>query len=355
MIILVIIGALIGAGFASGQEIYLFFYKYGHGGLLGILVCCSLISLIIYKVFKLIVKYNINSYKDFLDNIFRIGRSKGKYLNISYIMNIIVNSFLLISFFIMIAGFGAYFNQEFRISGFIGSGILALICFIVFLKDMKGVAKVSSFVVPIMILFIIIIGIKNMSLISIGEIGYNVEKIKTNIFNNWFTQSIIYASYNIILLIPVLVNLKKYIKSDKQIKSISILSGGFLCVLAIIIYMLLINIDINFNTLEMPAVYAISILGLGLKRIYGIVILLSIFTTAISIGMSFLENIVKNKNSFPQYAAIMCITAPLISDIGFSNLVNLLFPVFGYLGLIEILGTFLKSHFDFMGYSLNKK
>ena len=134
----------------------------------------------------------------------------------------------------------------------------------------------------------------------------------------------------------MLVNLKKYIKGGKQIKTISVLSGGILCVLAIIIYMLLINIDVNFNTLEMPAVYAINNLGLGLKRIYGIVILLSIFTTAISIGMSFLENIVKNKKSFPQYAGIMCITSTLISNIGFSNLVNLLFPVFGYLGLMQI-------------------
>ena len=336
MIILVIIGALIGAGFASGQEIYLFFYKYGFSGILGILVCSVLIGLIIYKVFKIIVKYNIDSYKDFLDKIFGVGKSKKNYLNISYIMNIIVNSFLLMSFFIMIAGFGAYFKQEFGISSFIGSGILALICFVVFLRDMKGVAKVSSFVVPVMIVFIIIIGIKNMSLIDLAGIGSNVTDLKINIFNNWITQSIIYASYNIILLIPVLVNLKKYIKNVKQIKIISVLSGGILCGLAIIIYMLLINIDVDFKTLEMPAVYAISNLGLSLKRIYGIVILLSIFTTAISIGISFLENIVKNKKSFPQYAGIMCITGTLISNIGFSNLVNLLFPVFGYLGLMQI-------------------
>jgi len=336
MIILVIIGALIGAGFASGQEIYLFFYKYGIQGMFGILICSILIGLIIYKVFKTIVKYNINSYKDFLDKIFGVGKSKKNYLNISYIMNIIVNSFLLMSFFIMIAGFGAYFNQEFGISSFIGSGILALICFGVFLKDMKGVAKVSSFVVPVLILFVIIVGIKNMSLINVSEIGQNVEIFKTNIFNNWFTQSIIYASYNIILLIPVLVNLKRYIKNEKQITIIAILSGVILFILALIIYLLLINIDVHFNTLEMPAVYAISNLGLGLKRIYGIVILLSIFTTAISIGISFLENIVKNKKSFPQIAGIMCITATLISNIGFSNLVNLLFPVFGYLSLMQI-------------------
>lgn len=338
MIILVIIGALIGAGFASGQEIYLFFYKYGLNGILGILLCSIMIGIVIYKVFKIIMKYNINSYKEFLDKIFGVKESEKtkRYLNISYIMNIIVNIFLLVSFFIMIAGFGAYFKQEFNINNFIGSGILALICFMIFLRDMKGVAKVSSYVVPVLILFIIIIGIKNMNLINLNNIGKNVAEIKINIINNWFIQSIIYASYNIILLIPVLVNLKKYIKNEKQITVISIFSGIILCVLAIIIYLLLVNIDINFNTLEMPAVYSISLLGDILKKAYGVVILLSIFTTAISIGMSFLDNIIKNKKTFPQFAGIMCITSVVISNIGFSNLVNLLFPVFGYLGLIQI-------------------
>ena len=336
MIVLVIIGALIGAGFASGQEIYLFFYRYGISGICGLFLCGILISLIINKVFKLITKYNINSYKDFLDNIIVVKKSNSKYLNISYIMNIIINSFLVISFFIMISGFGAYFKQEFGISSFIGSVVLASICYIVFLKDVKGVAKVSSFVVPIMILFVIIIGIINIEFIDLKNIGDNIEEVKINIVNNWFIQSIIYASYNIILLIPVLVSLGKYVKNKEQIKNISVFSGIILFSLAIIIYLLLINIDISFSILEMPAVYAISNLGAGLKRVYGIVILLSIFTTAISLGISFLENIVKNKNSFPQYALVMCITATLISNIGFSNLVNILFPIFGYLGLMQI-------------------
>ena len=42
MVSLVIIGALIGAGFASGQEIYLFFYRYGLSGILGIILCSIL-------------------------------------------------------------------------------------------------------------------------------------------------------------------------------------------------------------------------------------------------------------------------------------------------------------------------
>ena len=42
-IVLVIIGALVGAGFASGQEIYSFFYLYGINGLFGIIIMCILI------------------------------------------------------------------------------------------------------------------------------------------------------------------------------------------------------------------------------------------------------------------------------------------------------------------------
>ena len=47
----VIIGTLIGAGFASGQEIYIFFYKYGINGIIGIAISSLLIGAIVYKVY----------------------------------------------------------------------------------------------------------------------------------------------------------------------------------------------------------------------------------------------------------------------------------------------------------------
>ena len=50
--IFVIIGTMIGAGFASGQEIYLFFNRYGTMGILGLIISCSLAGIIIYKVFQ---------------------------------------------------------------------------------------------------------------------------------------------------------------------------------------------------------------------------------------------------------------------------------------------------------------
>ena len=330
MIIFSIIGALIGAGFASGQEMYIFFYKYGIYGILGLILCSVLISLVIYKTFKIIyLNKKINNYQDFLEIIFHPQKEKHKYLNFSYISNIIINAFLLITFYIMISGFGAYFEQEFGISRIIGALILAVISFVILLKDIEGVTKANSIIVPILIIIISIISFNNIK-------NMEVAKLSTELNFNWIMQAIVYCSYNMILVVPVLVGLKKYIKSKKQIITISILSGIIVFALAISIFLLLTKVNINFDNLQMPAVYVIDYNFPQFRVVYGIVILLSIFTTAISIGISFLKNIVKDKKNFPQFVGIMCISGVAISNIGFSNLVKMLFPVFGYLGIIEI-------------------
>ena len=338
MAIFSIIGALIGAGFASGQEMYIFFYRFGILGILGLVLCSGLIGGVIYKTFLTIHSKKINNYQSFLNEIFHIEKRKNKYLNLSFISNTIVNIFLLITFYIMISGFGAYFEQEFNISKTIGAIILAIICFIILLKDIEGVTKVNSIVVPVLITIILIIGIKNIHNINYTQIINNTTYSNLNL--NWILQAVLYCSYNMILVIPILVGLNKYIKSKKQITIISIISAIIVFILALSIFFLLVNVNEDISKIEMPAVYSIDKNFPAFSSIYGIVILLSIFSTAISIGISFLKNVVKDKKSYPQIVGIMCISGVLISNIGFSNLVKMLFPVFGYLGIVQIISIF---------------
>ena len=63
-IVFVIIGTLIGAGFASGQEIYIFFFSHGMKGLLGIVISSSLMGIVIYQSLKIIKTEEINTYKE---------------------------------------------------------------------------------------------------------------------------------------------------------------------------------------------------------------------------------------------------------------------------------------------------
>ena len=146
-ITLVIIGALIGAGFASGQEIFSFFYIYGKNGIYGIVIMSILIGIFIYKSLKIIYQKQVYNYNDFL-NLF-IKNTK-----IRNVILWIVNVLLLVSFYIMVAGFGAYFEQEIGINRIIGSIVLNLLCVIVFFSNIKGVLKASNLIVPFLIFFI---------------------------------------------------------------------------------------------------------------------------------------------------------------------------------------------------------
>ena len=328
-VIFVIIGTMIGAGFASGQEIYLFFFSHGIKGLIGILISSIIIGIVIYKTFVIVDKYGVETYRDFLEILIKKNKKFNKFINA------IINIFILITFFIMIAGFGAYFEQELGINSLIGSSILAVITFIIFMTSIKGVVKANEILVPILITFLVIIGIINIiNLPPIGELQNYMMEINTG---KYYLSAILYSSYNSILLIPVLLTLKSYIKDKKQIIKIAVISSIVIFLLSIIVFLLLIKVDVDITKLEMPAVYVVSNMFEILKYTYGFIILGSIFTTTISLGASFLKNTTKTKKSYTQIACIMCITSVLISKIGFSNLVNLLYPVFGYLGLIQII------------------
>lgn len=321
-IVLVIIGALIGAGFASGQEIYSFFYSYGDVGLIGIFITCVLISLTIYKSLKIICINKIDNYNNFL----RVFIKNEK---ITKIINIIINILLLVTFYIMIAGFGAYFQQELGMNKILGSSVLVIMSGIIFFTSVKGVIKVSQYLVPVLIIFIIFIG--RMNLITLTpQLSLAITK------KGWILSSITYCSYNMILLIPTLISLRKQISRHSDIKYIAILSGLFMVIMSVMIYMLLLKINIDITTLEMPIVYVVRTFFTKFKIIYAFIILSSIFTTAISIGIGFLQNMSKNKRSYSQFVLFMCITSLIVSNFGFSKLVNLVYPIFGYFGIIQM-------------------
>lgn len=244
--IFVIIGIIIGAGFASGKEIYTFFYIYGEKGIIGIILSSAIITYVIYKSLKIILKYDINTYDELLKKLIRqTNRNK---IDIETILNTIINIFLLISFFVMCAGFSAYFKQEFGINEIYSSIIIAILSYITLNRDIKGIFLLNSVLIPMIIIFLTILGVKSFSEIGIIE----------NLSNNsiWLLKAVLYASYNCITLIALLIPMKKYIKTKKDISKISIITGIIIIILALIIVTLLTIIPTEIGNIDLPAVYA---------------------------------------------------------------------------------------------------
>ena len=81
-VVFVIIGTLIGAGFASGQEIYLFFFAYGIEGLIGIILSSLLMGVTIYKTLNIVHNFDVKNYKEYLE-VFIRPKKEEKYFNAS--------------------------------------------------------------------------------------------------------------------------------------------------------------------------------------------------------------------------------------------------------------------------------
>ena len=320
--IFVIIGTIIGAGFASGQEIYSFFNICQENGILGILISSFLIGISIYIILKKSSELKVNSYNELLE---KSAISK----NIKIILKFIINLFLLISFYIMVAGFGAYFKQEFNIPNILTAIIILIICYITFMKNIEGIATVNTIIIPVLIIIVIGLGIKCNIISSISKASMaNME-----VSGNWLISSIEYASYNTILLVPILLSLKNY--AEKNEKKISIITTIIFFTLSIIIYFIMFNME-GLENVEIPLVYIANKFGSIYSIVYSIVVVSAIYTTMISAGYGFLNNCTKTKKSYKLLAIIICISAVFISNFSFAKLVNLTYPVFGLLGLIQL-------------------
>lgn len=318
-----------------GQEIYLFFYQFGYKGWIGIFISSFLMGGIIFLSFRLMKKYEIEDYYHFLEKI----NGNNSKLKLNKIIGSIINLFLLISFYIMIAGFSAYLSQEFRVPFIIGSLIITFLCYLTFQNNIEGMIKVNTILIPILIIFIIVFGMKSTSILS------DIKPLEISGKGNWLLSAILYGSYNSILLIPILITLKKYIKGNKQSLIISTICVSIIILLATSIYNILTKINIEISKIELPVIYVISFMGKGYKIVYGLVMISSIFTTAVSSGYSFLANCSKSKRGYQYLNLFICISGILISNIGFSNLIIFLYPTFGVLGFIQIF-LIIKSNYQ---------
>lgn len=324
----VIIGATIGAGFASGKEIYIFFNIYGVKGIVGIAIASILTGIIIYKVLMHIRNEKIENYHEYIE---KLGINK----KINNILTIVINMFLLMSFYIMIAGFCAYFKQEFNISSFLVSIFVSFVCYLIFMNSIDGITKINTICIPILILLIIMLGKKN-GFVSIEDFLLKSQNISdySKINRNWLIASMEYASYNSILLIPILIGLKKY--SIHKEKIISIISSVLLFGMAIILYNVLLSGGVYINNIDLPLIYIANKFGSIYKYSYGAVIVCAIFTTAVAAGYGFIQNSTKTKKGHKAMSCFICVSSILISSIGFSDLVNLLYPAFGMLSLLQL-------------------
>ena len=324
----VFIGTVVGAGLASGKEITQFFNSFGVTSFLGILFCGVFYVLMGSIIAKIGIKYNLNSYSDVLKII--SPNLLGK------ITGVITTFYLISSASIILAGSGALINQFFGIPKIIGSLIMLCIACVFLLRGTEGLIEVNSFIVPALLctitLILVLYFLFCKDSISLQYIS-SFEPPKDGVF----ISTILYAGYNILCCSGVLVPLSNETKSSKtMVYGIALGALGLTLLSGAINLLLLANQPYIFE-LEIPLLLVAQRFGNVIQALLLVIIWLEMFSTEVSDVYSISKTLEQSFNiNFKKGIFIVLAVALPISQIGFSNLISTLYPLFGLLSLIFI-------------------
>ena len=321
-------GTVVGAGFASGQEIKQFFVVYGYQSIYGILLSSLLFALMGMVILNKIYYYKIKSYSEYVVPL--IGKKLGS------MIEIIVWLFLLASFNVMVAGSGAVFYEEFGVHRNIGILIMAALCLIVFLNDLKGVVMLNTILAPIMTVGIVFLGIYVLVFkdTDVMSMGYFFKQAT----NHWFFSSLLYVSYNTLTIIVVMTTLLPLLSRRKVAICGGIAGGIFLGCMAFLLWGVLMMFYNEILPYEIPLLYIVTQKGRIFEWIYVFVLYSAMFTTAVANGYGFLNHISGLlKVNKKLCAFVLCAFSVPCAYIGFENLVKNLYSFFGYLGLFMMI------------------
>ncbi|MDK2820944.1 MAG: hypothetical protein PWP31_909 [Clostridia bacterium] len=336
------VGTVVGAGFASGQELLQFFGYFGFIGVIGLALTTVLLIFFGYIVLKLGYKLQAESHLPVMN--FAGGRWVGR------TVDIITTFFLFGVLAVMAAGSGAVFRQEFGLSTLLGSSLLIGLSLITVLLGINRVIEAISFVAPILVFSVLSI--------SFYTIVKNFPVLLTNLSwseplnaaaPNWLLAALLYTSYNLVLAIAVLAPLGALAKENKLLPG-AILGGGSLGFSAMAITLALIATAPAVTALEVPMLHIAGNLSPVFRTLYGVVLLAEVYTTGVSSLYGFAARLTKpNTKKFRLLAMGTSFVALVASQFGFSQLVSILFPLVGYGGLV-LLGAlafyFLKTQFQ---------
>lgn len=318
------IGTVVGAGFATGQEILQFFTRYGKWGALMIIIATLLFVWLGTKMMLLAHDIKANSYEDLNRKLF--GDVIGRALSLFTLVVLIgVNS-------VMLAGAGSVFMENFGLPYQIGLWITLIATYLLLGKGIDGVMKLNSIVVPMMIILSLAIIANTAG--SPGAARFLTLDTEKGLLGVW-ASPFMYAAFNLSMAQAVLVPIGSHAPNRKTIISGGLIGGagvGFMLMAGH--YALSANMP-GIVQFEIPMGSIAQQLGSITKVVYILLIFMEIFSTFVAdiygITLQLKPRIQLDRKFISITILFICY---LTSQFGFSALLSVLYPLFGLFSLL---------------------
>jgi uncharacterized membrane protein YkvI len=326
-----IVAYLIGAGVASGQEALQFFAAFGVKGAIG----AAILACTLYIWFSAtIMRDGHSEHLAVSSRIFAhyCGRHLGRFLEFYAVL------YLVMVFMVMLAGAGAILNECYGLHPQIGRVLMAILALVTVLMGLKNLVNIVARLGPVIILSAIAIAIGNIiaNPAGIGEADAVLATITVNrAAPAWYISGFIFPATGCVLVAPFLARLGGMANSRREATLGGLLGGGaFIIAVIIMCFGVLASIGDLYQQ-NIPTLFIIRNWNTTLGIVFSVVIFAAVYTTSVPMLWLSCNAIAVDENSrrFTVWVFIITIVAFIGGQFEFARLVNVLYPLSGYIGL----------------------
>ncbi|MGN1208100.1 MAG: hypothetical protein ACI4TI_01380 [Christensenellales bacterium] len=322
--IFLIIGSVVGAGFASGKEIVVFFS--GAGKLSYVIIL--LVAIFLYFVIKnlIILGKDVQS-----KNIKDVNKILFKKSHAFFDAFIIIGLFVFIT--AMIAGINSIGEIIFSNIHFPVITIISVFfCFFIVLLGVDAIKKVNLVLMPIVLILIVVV--------CFASQNFCAENLQVSnslcLFFKYLCLGICYISYNFVFSSSLIFEKSKDLSPQK------IKANSFVITIILTSLIFVVNFSmLKFNSSSDLPMLSLAFLGGNvLGYLFAFSLWFSILTSMIS-SLYMLVNTFKTNKFFS--ASLILTLSFIFSFFGFSSIVNFVYPLQGFVGLAFIFKVFVHN------------
>lgn len=334
-IALTYVGTIIGAGFASGQEIASFFTPFGWKGLYGTILAGLLFAALGGSIVHTAGIKKTKNYRQFIKGIF--GEKLVR------IVDVFLLFFLWGGLVVMLVAGGSLYAK--MLSSPLGVGFLftAIVVYVSLLMGLDGILWLNTALVPGMIL--LCGGIAGLSIFNTNPAHSSASPEIMLVAENWFFASLLYVAYNSVLGAVVLASLGD--RPNGPCKKGAFIGGLFLGILATIICLALLVQGEQITNEELPMLALALKINPLIGWFYSLILWVAILTTALSNGFGLLRRL-EEIAIIPRPLLAVLLLIPAAPFVGwpFPGIIRTVYPLLGYGGLLLMAVVFLKAIAD---------
>jgi uncharacterized membrane protein YkvI len=334
------IAFLIGSGFATGQEVLQYFTSYGYLGVAGGLVTLVLLWYVGVSFITAGFDHDFKKGSDIFN--YYCGKKLGTFFDYFSIL------FIYLSFIVMVAGASATFNQHFGIPNFVGGVTMAVLACITVLLGLNKLVDIIGKIGPTIVIISIVLGIVSIfgNLEGLKEAAVSIPEMEmTRASTNWLFAAGSYVGFCMLWLAGFLASIGSNADNRKELV-LGASTGAIGFSIAVIIVALGLMAHINdVSGSQIPALILAGKVHPLLATLFSIIIVAGIYTTAVPLLWSVSSRFAVDKSKKFKLLTVFLASIGLIVGTGlnFSLLVNIVYVINGYVGILLLGLMFVKS------------